>query len=193
MISVLDENCACVDTDFLIHIAETRCNVVELLKYLAIAFEKQNLFGVMHPLIYEKELPRDRPVIQKIFKEEIIQVVDLDGLFTGESGEDRKAYYSFLVPELFKKLKGTAFPVKDIFNDWKRKCSLGEVHSIALCLVYGCALFLSDDDDSKRLQKLSEADFGIVTVLSRSAFFNSNELKNEIPRPIRRQLSHSKV
>ncbi len=40
MISVLDENCACVDTDFLIHVAETKCAAIDLLKYLAIAFEK---------------------------------------------------------------------------------------------------------------------------------------------------------
>ena len=193
MISVLDENCACVDTDFLIHVAETKCAAIDLLKYLAIAFEKLCLCGVMHPLIYEKELPQDTPVIQQVFEAQIIQVVDLDALFSGEDGEARKAYYSFLVPELFKKLKGEELPVEDIFNEWKRKCSFGEVHSIALCLVFGCRLFLSDDSDSKQLRKFIDSDLATFEVLTRKDFFNSRELGNEIPRPIRRQLSHARV
>lgn len=193
MISVLDENCACVDTDFLIHVAETKCAAIDLLKYLAIAFEKLCLCGVMHLLIYEKELPQDTPVIQQVFEAQIIQVVDLDALFSGEDGEARKAYYSFLVPELFKKLKGEKLPVEDIFNEWKRKCSFGEVHSIALCLVFGCRLFLSDDSDSKQLRKFIDSDLATFEVLTRKDFFNSRELGNEIPRPIRRQLSHARV
>lgn len=119
MISVLDENCACVDTDFLIHVAETKCAAIDLLKYLAIAFEKLGLCGVMHPLIYEKELPQDMPIIQQVFEDQIIQVVDLDSLFSVEDGESKKAYYSLLVPELFKRLTGQNFPVEDIFNEWK--------------------------------------------------------------------------
>ena len=192
MISVLDENCACVDTDFLIHVAETKCAAIDLLKYLAIAFEKLGLCGVMHPLIYEKELPQDMPIIQQVFEDQIIQVVDLDSLFSVEDGESKKAYYSLLVPELFKRLTGQNFPVEDIFNEWKRKCSFGEVHSIALCLVLGCRLFLSDDSDSKRLRKFIDSDLGSVEVLTREDFFNSPELKI-IPRTIRRQLAHSKV
>lgn len=193
MISVLDENCACVDTDFIIHIAETKCSVDDLLKYLTIAFEKKKLSGVMHPLVYEKELPQDKPIIQDIFSEKIVRVVDLKGVFADKDGEARKAYYSFLVPELFKKLTGKSFPVQDIFSEWRRKCSFGEIHSIALCLVCGCVLFLSDDNDSKRLQKLIKTDFGIVAVSSRSEFFNSDELKSDIPRRIRKQLAHVKV
>ena len=192
MISVLDENCACVDTDFLIHVAETKCAAIDLLKYLAIAFEKLGLCGVMHPLIYEKELPQDMPIIQQVFEDQIIQVVDLDSLFSVEDGESKKAYYSLLVPELFKRLTGQNFPVEDIFNEWKRNCSFGEVHSIALCLVFGCCLFLSDDSDSKRLRKFIDSDLGSVEVLTREDFFNSPELKI-IPRTIRRQLAHSKV
>lgn len=193
MISVLDENCACVDTDFLIHVAETKCAAIDLLKYLAIAFEKLGLCGVMHPLIYEKELPQDMPIIQQVFEDQIIQVVDLDSLFSVEDGESKKAYYSLLVPELFKKLKGEKLPVEDIFNEWKRKCSFGEVHSIALCLVFGCRLFLSDDSDSKQLRKFIDSDLATFEVLTRKDFFNSRELGNEIPRPIRRQLSHARV
>lgn len=193
MISVLDENCACVDTDFLIHVAETKCAAIDLLKYLAIAFEKLGLCGVMHPLIYEKELPQDMPIIQQVFEDQIIQVVDLDSLFSVEDGESKKAYYSLLVPELFKRLTGQNFPVEDIFNEWKRKCSFGEVHSIALCLVFGCRLFLSDDSDSKQLRKFIDSDLATFEVLTRKDFFNSRELGNEIPRPIRRQLSHARV
>ena len=193
MISALDENCACVDTDFLIHVAETKCAAIDLLKYLAIAFEKLGLCGVMHPLIYEKELPQDMPIIQQVFEDQIIQVVDLDSLFSVEDGESKKAYYSLLVPELFKRLTGQNFPVEDIFNEWKRKCSFGEVHSIALCLVFGCRLFLSDDSDSKQLRKFIDSDLATFEVLTRKDFFNSRELGNEIPRPIRRQLSHARV
>ena len=193
MISVLDENCACIDTDFLIHISETKCTVNDLLKYLAIAFEKQNLCGVMHPLVYEKELPKDFPVIQEIFKNNIVHVVSLKEIFAGEDGEDRRAYYSFLVPELFKKLNGADLPFINIFNDWKHKCSLGEVHSISLCLTCGCKLFLSDDNDSKRLWRLIESDFGGFEVLTRSDFFNSSKLEGSLPRAIRRQLAHSTV
>lgn len=74
MISVLDENCACVDTDFLIHVAETKCAAIDLLKYLAIAFEKLCLCGVMHPLIYEKSYLRTHPLSNKYLKPRLFKL-----------------------------------------------------------------------------------------------------------------------
>lgn len=190
MASVLDNKCACVDTDFLIHVSETKCAPGETLKYLAIAFQKFERFGIAHPLVYKNEMPKDRAVIAEIFKAGVIQIVQWGDIFDGDEGKERKQYYEYLVPQIFRKLTGLDFPVRDIFNDWKRQCSLGEVHSISLCLICGCDLFLSDDSDSKRIQRLIKEDFGDVCVLSREEVFDDPRLQDEIPRKFRKKLSH---
>ena len=190
MASVLDNKCACVDTDFLIHVSETKCTPEETLKYLVIAFQKFERIGIAHPLVYENEMPKDHAVVAEIFRAGIIQIIQWGDIFGGDEGEERKQYYEYLVPQIFRKLTGLDFPVRDIFNDWKRQCSLGEVHSISLCLVCECDLFLSDDSDSKRIQRLIKEDFGEVRVLSREEIFGDPRLRDDIPRKFRKKLSH---
>lgn len=190
MASALDNKCACVDTDFLVHVSETKCTAKDILAYLAIAFQKFERTGIVHPLVYENEMPKDHVIVAEIFKADIIQIVQWADIFDGDDREARKQYYEYLVPQIFRKLTGLDFPVRDIFNDWKRQCNLGEVHSISLCLICGCDLFLSDDSDSKRIQRLIKDDFGEVLVLSREEVFGDPRLHDVIPRKFRKRLSH---
>lgn len=190
MTSTLEKKWACVDTDFLIHISETKCAPDDTVTYLAIAFEKIGRIGIAHPLVYQNEIPKDHVVVSKIFKEKVVQIVQWDDVFVGDKAEDRRLYYQYLVPQIFRKLTGLDLPITDVFTEWKRHCSLGEVHSISLCLICGCDLFLSDDRDSKRIQRLIREDFGDVSVLSRAEVFRDPRLNGEIPRDFRNKFAH---
>ena len=78
----------------------------------------------------------------------------------------------FLVPELYNTLMGRRFPEdKDVFTFWIRQNSLGEIHSVSMCLVSECAIFLSDDGDSKALKNIvNQRAMGAIEV------FNRNEI-----------------
>ena len=90
---------------------------------------------------------------QSFFVEQVINRLGFEDIFQGD--EDKRAYYMFLVPELYYALRGEQLPEgTNILTYWKRKCSLGEIHTVSMCLVTSCSLFLSDDGDSKALMNI---------------------------------------
>ena len=91
---------------------------------------------------------------------------------------------------------GEEFPVSgdDVLTYWIRQHSLGEVHSFATCLLCGCGIFLSDDNDAKVLQQnLNRVTIDNVEVYSRQEFiekFMSESVKT-LKRKDRQALTHS--
>lgn len=106
-----------------------------------------------------------------------------DDIFQGDEG--KKAYYMFLVPELYNALMGRRFPEdKDVFTFWIRQNSLGEIHSVSMCLVSECAIFLSDDGDSKALKNIvNQRAMGAIEV------FNRNEIVKQYKKVVQKLLN----
>ena len=153
----IDKNSAAVDNDFINKVAQIKTGTMSPENILGEIFAALQIHGIMHPLVYEKELLKDRPG-------------SFDDIFQGDEG--KKAYYMFLVPELYNALMGRRFPEdKDVFTFWIRQNSLGEIHSVSMCLVSECAIFLSDDGDSKALKNIvNQRAMGAIEV------FNRNEI-----------------
>lgn len=190
----INEQTAVIDNDFINHLVESGLDDERLVVNLRTAFSELKLSAVMHPLVYEKELLKGNSRIDKLFSMSVVEKAEFEDIFQGDSG--RKAYYLFLVKNLYRSLMGEPLPVSDekILSYWVRKHSLGEVHSVSMCLVCGCAVFLSDDGDSKALKRIVENQtMGKIEVYNRQEFFDKHlsEGETRIERKERRSLTHS--
>lgn len=189
----LDRYTAVVDNDFINHLIESRLTDDRLVEVLNIVFTEMNLSAVMHPLVYDKELLQDKVRIKRLFDESIVCKAEFSDIFQGDLG--RRAYYIQLVTNLYFSLMGEALPVngEDVLTYWVRKKSLGEVHSFAMCLLCGCGIFLSDDEDAKKLMNnLKRMTIGEVDVYSREEFINKHMVEGEtkLNRKERQSLTH---
>ena len=158
---------AAIDNDFLSHITEINRPQAEIAALTKRVLDGLGLQAVMHPLIYEKELLQTSKS-KFMFDNKIIHKASFADIF--QNDDERKAYYCFLVPELYKRIKGYDLDTHgaDVFTHWKSRDSLGEVHSMSMCLVSGCGIFLSDDNDSKQLKGFIERDFSeVISVYNR--------------------------
>ena len=154
----IDNNSAAVDNDFIAKVAQTRKSSMKPAQILVEIFRALNVQGVIHPLVYDKEVMQENPIVQSFFVEQVINRLGFEDIFQGD--EDKKAYYMFLVPELYYALRGEQLPEgTNVLTYWKRKCSLGEIHTVSMCLVTSCSLFLSDDGDSKALMNIVHEKF----------------------------------
>lgn len=192
---LLDSKTAAVDNDFINHIVDSNIANDRLLVLLNSIFEDLGLSAVMHPLVYEKELLVNSPRIELLFQHKIIQKVEFSDIFLEDN--DRKLYYFYLVEELFYALRNEHLPVngEDILLYWERRKSLGEVHSVSMCLLSGCGVFLSDDADSKKLaQYLAQKTLGPLSVYNRKELIDKHMKADmtDIPRSERRSLTHSR-
>ena len=122
-----------------------------LIKLFRNVIAARKLSALMHPLVYEHEILA-KDFVDALVENKSMQIISLDETLICDEG--RRRYYEYLVPELYKRLTGKAWPAKDIFAFWAPRHSLGEVHSVAMCIVCGFGLFLSDDKDSKTLQQI---------------------------------------
>ena len=73
----IDKNSAAVDNDFINKVA------------LGEIFAALQIHGIMHPLVYEKELLKDRPGIKAIFDKNVVEYVSFDDIFQGDEGKKR--------------------------------------------------------------------------------------------------------
>ena len=178
----IDKNSAAVDNDFI--------NKVE--DMLREIFSALQIHGIMHPLVYEKELLKEAPGIKAIFDKNVVEYVSFDDIFQGDEG--KRAYYMFLVPELYNALMGKKFPEdKDVFTFWIRQNSLGEIHSVSMCLVSECAVFLSDDGDSKALKNIvNQRAMGAIEVFNRNEIVEKYQASgvNGLKRTDRKAFTH---
>lgn len=191
---ILDAKTAVVDNDFVNHLIESKLDNAKLVAVLNIVFSDLGLTAVMHPLVYEKELLHDRDRVKLLFQEAVLHKAEFADIFQNDAG--KKAYYIFLVTQLYRALTGKVLPVSgdDVLTFWVRKNSLGEVHSVAMCLVCGSGIFLSDDGDSKVLKAhVDRMAIGKINVFNRDEFIQKHMLEGEtkLSRMEKRSLTHS--
>lgn len=190
----IDNSTAIVDNDFINHLVGSRLADDLLVRALLDIFNSLSLVAAIHPLVYDKELFPQTDRIKLLFQKEVIRRLTFGDAF--EQGSDEETYYCYLVGELYVHLNGCSLPVagREVLSYWKRRESLGEVHSLSLCLVCGCGIFLSDDSDSKRLAEyIIRKLLGTVCVYNRKELIDKsiNETATQIPRKIRQSLGHT--
>lgn len=191
----LDAHTAVVDNDFINHLVESKLEDSRLISVLNIVFSDLELSAVMHPLVYEHEVMHDHNRTKLLFDQKVVHAATFEDLFQGDS--NKQSYYTFLVTQLYRKLTGNVLPVSGnaVLRYWVRKNSLGEVHSLSMCLICQCGIFLSDDSDSKRLKKyIDQMSLGKVAVYNRTEFFDKhmNEGTIRLVRSERKSLTHSR-
>lgn len=191
---LLDSKTAVVDNDFISHIIETHIMDDALISALRAVFSKLDLTAVVHPLVHKNEVQQDKRRFLLLIQENILHIADFSDIFLGDS--ERKAYYLFLVQELYRHLKGSPLPVDDeaILTYWVRQQSLGEIHSISMCLVCGSGIFLSDDGDSKILERyVKQMAIGAIVIYKRKELIEEYQKigGTELPRHIRQSLAHA--
>ena len=189
----LNEHTAIVDNDFTNHLVECHLSDQQLVDDLNIMFSGLSLSAVMHPLVYEKELLKDKPRVELLFAQKVFSKAEFTDIFQGDL--NKKTYYIQMVKNLYHTLMGEELPAdgEDILTYWAYRKSLGEVHSFATCLICGCGVFLSDDEDAKTLKRnLDSVTMDRVNVYSRQEFMDEFMKKdgNRLDRRDRRALTH---
>lgn len=189
-----DSHTAVVDNDFINHLIDSKLDDERLLAVLNLVFGDMGLCAVIHPLVYEKELMLDNARILLLLRKEVLQKAEFADIF--QDDPEKRTYYIYLTKELYRRLTGNALPADEeaVLQYWVRKSSLGEVHSVSMCLVCQSGIFLSDDGDSKRLKMyIDQMAIGKIDVYNRKEFFEKHmqEGMNKLKRPERRALTHS--
>ena len=191
----IDRTTAVVDNDFINHLADSKISENDLLSALACIFSELELVAVIHPLVFSKEVFIEKVRVKLLFDKNIIQKAGFSDIFSDDS--EKELYYYYLVEELYYSLTGEKLPAsgRQIQLYWKRGISLGEVHSLSMCLVCGCGLFLSDDHDAKRLRDyIKLKSIGSISVYDRTELINKHlkEGKTQLPRTTRKSLAHKR-
>lgn len=191
----IDEQTAVIDNDFTNHLAEARLDDDQLVELLHTIFSDLGLSTAMHPLVYQYELRQDLPRIRLLFDRGVVAKAEFSDIHQNDDG--KKAYYAYLVENLYRAISGDVLPAslsgEALFTRWLSGSSLGEVHSVATCLTCGCGIFLSDDNDSKRLQRfIAEKAIGTINVYNRKELIDKHLAQGgpQIPRKVRQSLTH---
>lgn len=145
----INERTALIDTDFLVHVSEIEWDYKTKVQTINGVFNELQINVAVHPLVYKNEILPCNKTIEGFFNDGLVSRPMFEDFFG--SNDEQRDYYAFVVQELHSRITGSRDLLvgQDIFTFWKKKCSLGEVHSIALCITCGCGMFLSDDKDSK--------------------------------------------
>lgn len=152
---------AAVDTDFANKLAESRIGIKNVIEKLTLIFGELKLDAIVHPLLYENELFfNNKAEITEMFLSGVLRKIDFIDIF---NEDDKKIlYYKYIVSELYNVINGEPFPFSDeeILIRWQADKSLGEVHTLSMCMVIDCGIFLSDDNDSKKLSNYIQLNLG---------------------------------
>lgn len=169
---IIDATTAAVDNDVICHFSETRVADEELIKNLKSIFKEIELTAIVHPLVYDNEVLIENQRIEKMFLEKVFHKVEFDDIFSKNAG--REVYYKMIFKRLYREFHGKEFPLEDdqLLVSWMKVESLGEIHSMSMCIVCGCGMFLSDDRDSQSLKRIVKNQFSKrIKVYNRDAFF----------------------
>lgn len=169
----ITSNSAAIDADFLNHIVEINRPAPEIAKILSKILSALGVVAVIHPLVREKEIKLQPDKVKHLLSNSVILSPSFKDIFQDDAS--KKDYYKLLVRELYRKLSGNILDTgdQDVLTYWITGKSLGEVHSVSMCLICGCGIFLSDDNDSKYLKKIVEADrLGSIDVYDRKEILN---------------------
>lgn len=205
---------AAIDNDFLCHLMETDLTKAgyqqeSLHDFISEFLRQISPEVVMHCVVYENELMYSsnsqtlRTAAKQLFDEGVIRKYDWNEIFPDAV---REKYYEMVLEDLYESWKGEPFPVVNWKQDWQRKSSLGETHTIAMCVMIGCRIFLSDDKGAAALagildQKLADGIqvCGIDTAADGQVslkVYNRAESLREISfgnKKLRRALGHTRV
>lgn len=187
---LIDKTTALVDNDFVGHVSEINRPQAEVADITKRILSNLGVVAVMHPLVYDNELLKTERTLF-LFAESVFHQTSFLEIFQGD--KNKEAYYCFLVPELYKKLNGTSYNAtgQSVLTCWVRRESLGEIHSMATCLVCGCGIFLSDDGDSKQLSEIIKTQYSdTISVYNREDVVKRIPSES-VPRAERRIFSHT--
>lgn len=193
---MIKNNTVLTDNDFINHLVESKLSDDELIEKISIILSELGFSAVVHPLVYEKEIMSENPRVKLFFEESIFKKIDFSDIFGNNTS--KKEYYILLIRELFKTLKNKMdLPTSndELLKFWVRKSSLGEIHSIATCVLCNYGVFLSDDDDSKKLKKIVKQKFATnIKIYNRKELIDKHESegKTTINRNTRRSLAHQR-
>lgn len=167
-------NKAVIDTDFLLHILEIR-NIDPYCLFCKV-FQAVGQVPIMHTLVYRHEVPQQDAIVKKLIEEPVIDVIEFDNFL---ETPDQKLYYEIVLDQLYANYTGQSIKklITDVFSDWPRQNSLGEMHSLTMCLIIGCAMFCSDDNDSKRIIQCAGNS---ITDISKVLVFNRKDLGEKL-------------
>lgn len=147
---------AAIDNDFVMHLAEIdNWKQSELENVINTVFSETQVFPIMHELVYKHELDggaesKYKSVALDFFAHGVMNIKRIDEFL---DTEDKKIYYGYVFKEIYNDLKGCVpIDITDVLQEWKSSSSFGETHTAAMCVIIGCGIFLSDDNDSKELQ-----------------------------------------
>ena len=185
---------AVIDTDFVIKLSEINRPLTDVHIIVKAVFTALALEVLMHPLVYEHEVLSGNKKVKSFFENAIIGNPSLKDIL--QDDPVREAYYEYVMPELYKALNGYEIALSGkttVYTYWKSGESLGEIHSLTMCLLCGCGIFLSDDNDSKILQEIiRQKSLGSIQVYNRQEALHSCEEGNlNLSRSDKRAFSHS--
>ncbi len=189
------KNKAAVDTDFINHLAECKIGIDRVIQCLTLILEELGLEAIVHPLLCENEiLVVEKKEIKKLFLSGVIRKIEFTDIFNED--EEKVVYYKYLVAELYNSMNSEPVPFSDeeILTCWKADKSLGEVHTLSMCLTINCGVFLSDDKDSKQLRDYINSNLGgNIVVYDRRELVNKHtqEGSSVLIRAERKSLTHT--
>ncbi|MBE5912367.1 hypothetical protein [Pseudobutyrivibrio sp.] len=148
-------NIALVDNDFMHKIASIVMQESEWISLVGRLFHDLGCIAGVHSLVYINEMmdvsapEHGKNRIKSLTEKEMLLIQDLNKILYDD---DLRNYYKIVFMEICNEYYGEV-PIEDIFTQWKRNCSLGEIHSITMCVLFEFGIFLSDDIGSKTIAR----------------------------------------
>ena len=139
---------AAIDTDYLSHLTAIRDynDVFELIVRFFTALDVEVL---MHPLVGEFEKsPTPNPVLDKLFSEGIITLPAMTDILCAKPGG--KLLYEGMVSQIYGDFTGIRYPLGNMYSNWPKRQSFGEVHTATMCVLLDCKYLFSDDTGAVR-------------------------------------------
>lgn len=154
----VDSKSVAIDNDFLQKSLEMHRDEERIIQILSALFACLEREPIIHPLVLQHEVLRTG-LAEKIFAQHIIDCPVWEDIHQNDA--NKMLFYGVVVSELYYKLLGLKLDMgkETVFTYWKRGSNLGEIHSVAMCLLCGCGMFLSDDGDSQKLRQILQDYF----------------------------------
>lgn len=147
-------NPVAIDNDFLNHLLGIK-NHTDLEQLIKRFFAALQVRVSMHRMVYDHEaIVINNPLRDILVADSTIAIVELESIWNGIPS--KKTYYEMIIKEIYKDFTGIEYPCRNVFEDWKAHCSLGEVHTVVMCALLTWDCFLSDDKEAaSKLQAIA--------------------------------------
>lgn len=187
---IIDNTNLLIDADALLKLMDINKSTDEVISIINNLFEKLKRKVLLHPLVYANEIITKKHILSQLIIQKIIEVPTIEDIHSND--DIKKQIYIMYVSDFYHQLNAQPIPVvgDDILKYWNSHESLGESHSVATCVLNECDLFLSDDDDSKTLEKMiEERQMGTLHVYRRSEIIDVEDAP-ELSRSEKRAIAH---